>query len=226
MGLSSIAIALAIASPAVLAAPKPEPAATDVTVLERIIVTATAAPVAVGDAVATVSVIDAAIGRWNHRYRVSTWTSERTWQPLPRREYTTRSDSQLLNVENRHSITPAGWTHEQDHTKVVRRNGCDTVLVREFGFKNYHLITGYDFGPGQRYWEETALFWDAVRARWDAALAQPFIRLNYPANGENFLIDMLARAENVCQDRDLAAAINLDRCALRDRQQKVCIQPS
>jgi hypothetical protein len=149
----------------------------------------------------------AAIGRWNHRYGVSTWTSERTWRPLPRREYTTRDDYQLLNVENRHTITPTGWTHEQDNTKVVRRNGRDTVLVREFGFNNYRLITGYDFGPGKRYWEETAPFWDAVRARWDAALAAPAIRLNYPANEEQFLTDMLARAEDFRRDRDLAAAV-------------------
>ncbi|MDE2366658.1 MAG: hypothetical protein KGM95_06970, partial [Betaproteobacteria bacterium] len=25
-------------------------------------------------------------GKWNHRYGVSTWTSDRTWRPLPRRE--------------------------------------------------------------------------------------------------------------------------------------------
>jgi hypothetical protein len=149
----------------------------------------------------------AAIGRWNHRYGVSTWTSERTWRPLPRREYTTRDDYQLLNVENRHTITPTGWTHEQDNTKVMRRNGRDTVLVREFGFNNYRLITGYDFGPGKRYWEETAPFWDAVRARWDAVLAGPAIRLNYPANEEQFLTDMLARAEDFRRNRDLAAAV-------------------
>jgi hypothetical protein len=145
-------------------------------------------------------------GRWNHRYGVSTWTSERTWRPLPRREYTTRDDYQLLNVENRHTITPTGWTHEQDNTKVIRRDGRDTVLVREFGFNDYRLVTGYDFGPAERYWEETAPFWDAVRARWDAALAAPVVRLNYPANEEKFLGDVLARAEAFREDRDLVAA--------------------
>jgi hypothetical protein len=148
----------------------------------------------------------AGIGRWNHRYGVSTWTSERTWRPLPRREYTTRDDYQLLNVENRHTITPSGWTHEQDNTKVVRADGRDAVLVREFGFNDYRLVTGHDFGPGKRYWEETAPFWNAVRARWDAALAAPSLRLDYPADEEQFLGDVIARAEEYRGDRDLAAA--------------------
>jgi len=57
---SYIAFALAIASPTLLrAAPEPDPEAAEIRALERITVTATAAPVAVGDAVATVSVIDA-----------------------------------------------------------------------------------------------------------------------------------------------------------------------
>jgi hypothetical protein len=47
-------------------------------------------------------------GKWNHKYGVSTWTSGRSWRPLPRREYTKRDDYQLINGENRHTITPLG----------------------------------------------------------------------------------------------------------------------
>lgn len=148
----------------------------------------------------------AGIGRWNHRYGVATWTSERTWRPLPRREYTTRDDYELLNVENRHTITPTGWTHEQDNTKVVRRDGRDRSLVREFGFNDYRLVAGHDFSPARRYWDETASFWAAVRARWDRLLDGPAIRLVYPANEEAFLNEVLARAEDYRKDGDLAAA--------------------
>jgi len=109
-------------------------------------------------------------GRWNHRYGVSTWTSERTWRPLPRREYSKRKDYQLLNVENRHTITPQGWTHEQDNTKVIRKNGEDTILVRECGFNDYRRITGFNFRPGLDYWEATSPFWALVRKRWDRKL--------------------------------------------------------
>src|SRR5690606_26599763 len=64
-------------------------------------------------------------GRCNHRYGVATWTSDRSWRPLPRREYSARKDYNALNVENRHTIVPAGWTHEQDNTKTLR-NGDGT----------------------------------------------------------------------------------------------------
>lgn len=110
-------------------------------------------------------------GKWNYRYGNPTWTSDRTWRPLPRREYTTRSDYNAMNVENRHSITPNGWAHEQDNSKVIRDpvNGSST-LVREFGFNNYQKIVGHDFSPAYRYWEKTNSYWARVRAEWEKQL--------------------------------------------------------
>lgn len=111
------------------------------------------------------------IGKWNHMSGVSTWTSDRSWRPLPRREYTTRNDYQLLNTEHRHTIGPQGWAHEQDSIKVMRTDGRDTALVREFGFNDYRRIKGYDFGPALAYWKSTADFWSVVRARWNDEFA-------------------------------------------------------
>jgi len=111
-------------------------------------------------------------GQWNHRYGVSTWTSDRSWRPLPRREYTKRDDYNALNAENRHTVTPHGWTHEQDNTKTVR-DGRETAatLVREFGFNDYRSITGFDFDPAREYWAKTADYWARVREAWDRRLA-------------------------------------------------------
>ena len=143
-------------------------------------------------------------GRWNHRYGVSTWTSDRTWRPLPRREYTKRSDYQLLIAENRHTITPQGWTHEQDNTKVRRgAGGKDAVLVREFGFNDYRRIRGHDFRPAYRYWEQTAPFWAQVRQRWEVLLADPAgLRLAYPVDDEKFIGSMFEAAENYAESPD------------------------
>ena len=113
-------------------------------------------------------------GRWNHRYGVSTWTSDRTWRPLPRREYTKRSDYNAINAENRHTVTVHGWTHEQDNTKTVRE-GKKTAgtLTREFGFNDYRRISGFDFSPGYEYWGRTADYWSRVRAAWSNRLDEP-----------------------------------------------------
>jgi hypothetical protein len=147
-------------------------------------------------------------GRWNHNYGVSTWTSDRTWRPLPRREYTKRDDYQLLNVENRHTITPQGWTHEQDNTKVQRtEDGRDRTLVREFGFNDYRRIDGYDFSPGYAYWKKTAAFWAAVRERWAQRLAEPQgLTLGYPTDDEKFITAMFEAAEAFADNQDMGVA--------------------
>jgi hypothetical protein len=110
-------------------------------------------------------------GDWNHRYGNATWTSDRTWRPLPRRDYTIRDDYTALNVENRHTVTPTGWTHEQDNSKVVRVNGeTQQVLVREFGFNNYIRTDRTDFSAAYDYWDDTAAYWAKVRDSWTQML--------------------------------------------------------
>lgn len=136
-------------------------------------------------------------GRWNHRYGVSTWTSDRTWRPLPRREYTRRQDYNAMNVENRHTIVPGGWTHEQDNTKTVRRadGSTERTIAREFGFNDYQKDTDVDFAPAYAYWNATRDYWARVRARWDAALAHPQgLRMKTEPDGMAMIIPLFTQA--------------------------------
>ncbi len=111
-------------------------------------------------------------GRWNHGAGTATWTSDRSWRPLPRREYTRRKDYNAMDVVNRHTIVPGGWTHEQDNTKTLRAgDGRHSALARESGFNDYVRAEGFDFGPAYRYWEATRGYWARVRAQWDARFA-------------------------------------------------------
>lgn len=157
----------------------------------------------------------AGLGKWNHRYGTSTWTSERTWRPLPRREYTTRSDYDLINAENRHTITPYGWTHEQDNSKVIRRTEAgavsasggakDATITREWGFNEY-VLTSDDLQAAKTYWEKTGPFWAEVRKRWDDVLSKGGLKLSYPVNEEKLVLDSLRKAEEFKKNPDLAAA--------------------
>lgn len=139
-------------------------------------------------------------GPWNHRYGVATWTSDRSWRPLPRREYTVRSDYNAINAENRHTIVPGGWTHEQDNTKT-RRDGERTsaTLVREFGFNDYRRITGFDFAPAYDYWEKTKNYWAVVRQEWDARLNADAggLRLKTPVDGLPLIGALFGQAASV-----------------------------
>lgn len=108
-------------------------------------------------------------GRWTHDARGSVWESGETWRPLPRREYTTRSDYDVLVGVNRHRITAAGWEHEQDNVKLVLEPRH--LLVREHGLNGYTRTNAAETQPAAVYWQSTAPFWKEVRAEWARVLA-------------------------------------------------------
>ncbi|MGQ0696649.1 MAG: DUF6607 family protein [Panacagrimonas sp.] len=138
-------------------------------------------------------------GVWTHRYGVATWTSDRTWRPLPRREYTTRNDYNAVNAENRHTITPAGWTHEQDNTKTVRTGETTKeTLVREFGFNDYRRVSGFDFSPAYDYWKATQNYWARVRTQWDARFKSGNgLSLKTTVDGMDLITPVFIQAEAV-----------------------------
>lgn len=118
-----------------------------------------------------------AIGRWVHEDSYSSWSSENTWRPLPRREFSVRDDYHALSGTNRHTITPRGWVHEQDNLKLVLDDGGTPrkqtpYLAREAGFNRYERIVDHDFSAGDRYWETTGPFWADVRAAWNELFAR------------------------------------------------------
>jgi hypothetical protein len=112
-------------------------------------------------------------GRWVHDGEYASWQSAVTWRPLPRREYSTRKDYDVLLAVNRHAITPWGWVHEQDNTKWDRANtDGHPYIARELGVNEYRRTTEFDFAPARAYFERTAGYWTAVRAHWEHVLGR------------------------------------------------------
>ncbi len=112
-----------------------------------------------------------AIGQWVHSSNYSSWESNETRRPLPRREFSVRDDYDLLVGRNRHTITPTGWVHEEDNLKVALDESDDERNVaRETGFNRYERIVDHDFSAGHKYWTKTKGFWKDVRAAWDTRL--------------------------------------------------------
>ncbi|MGH8033366.1 MAG: DUF6607 family protein [Luteimonas sp.] len=113
-------------------------------------------------------------GKWTYASGVANWTSDLTARPLPRREYSKRSDYNVVIGINRHTLTPSGWTHEQFNTKTRRMpDGSRVELAREFGFNDYQKTTEVDFKPADEYWAKTSGYWAKLRARWDGLLSKP-----------------------------------------------------
>ena len=147
-------------------------------------------------------------GRWNYDNGIASWTGDISWRPLPRREYTRRSDYNALQVVNRHTLTPNGWTHEQFNTKVQRKpDGSRVELAREFGFNDYRRTTEVDFKPARDYWSATAPYWAKVRARWAAYLSKPpGLHLKTKVDGMAMIIPLFTQAEAVQSGKPVADA--------------------
>ncbi len=112
-------------------------------------------------------------GKWQHEHGISTWTSDDTWRPLPRREFTSRHDYDVIVGVNRHTVVPDGWTHEQDNIKTILESGAPKgAIAREQGFNDYRRVEGYDFEPGRKYWQATQACWAKVRVHWDRHINQ------------------------------------------------------
>jgi hypothetical protein len=144
-----------------------------------------------------------ALGEWVHEGSYSAWTSERTARPLPRRESSVRSDYQILEGINRHTLTPTGWVQEEENAKLVldaqgQRDPATPYLAREVGVARYERSVGFDFSAGDRYWERSGPFWRDVRAAWQRVYAEhdEFEYLE-EVNGQEMFVPFFEYAERL-----------------------------
>lgn len=114
----------------------------------------------------------AALSEWTHANGVSSWASPQIWRPLPRREVTARHDYDVLISANRHALTPNGWVHEQDNSKLILGDS-PRLLAREQGVNTYTTSQAFDVQLAEQYWKETEAYWAEVRAEWRGLLNRP-----------------------------------------------------
>ena len=143
-------------------------------------------------------------GRWSHIGTTSSWVSEETWRPLPRREATKRDDYQVVLCRNIHTITAQGWIHEQENRKLVLDDAGrpQRVLVLEHGINTYvHTDSEaalVDFSEADRYWAATAEYWAEVRKAWrDEIQAAPAMQLAARVDGVWLARSILKHADEL-----------------------------
>ena len=108
---------------------------------------------------------------WVHADGKHYWEAE-SYSPLPRREFSKRSDYNIMLRKNRHEITPAGWVHEQDNDKIIRINEADKLLAEEKGYNTYVKVDNSKCLAAQEWWKKNEAYWAEVRAAWDDIYAQ------------------------------------------------------
>ena len=105
-------------------------------------------------------------GSWIHVDGKSYWEST-TDAPLPRREYTKRSDYNVTIRGNRQEITKNGWVHDQDNKKVLRETGKkDLILAEEKGYNTYVKVEDSRCKAAADWWKSNQEKWKLVRTKW------------------------------------------------------------
>ena len=145
----------------------------------------------------------ASIGRWQHTASFSTWIGGDTWRPLPRREWTVRSDYQVLLGTNRHTIVPTGWLQEENNLKTVltKDRAIDAThpyAGREYGLARYERVRDVDFAEADRYYEKTRAFWNRVQDAWSSDFAKDAtVTLRGQVDQKNYFVPLFDRAEQI-----------------------------
>ncbi len=140
-----------------------------------------------------------AVGTWHHENGVSEWVPPAEWRPLPRRDMTKRDDYHAVVAMNRHAITPDGWVHEQDNSKLAL-DGTPRVLVREVGVNTYVRSGEFPTEVGDEYWAKTSAYWAGVREIWNGmeAAGRP-IAIKQKGETERLYMALLGLADEVAK---------------------------
>lgn len=111
-------------------------------------------------------------GTWVHVDGKSYWENT-TSAPLPRREFSKRSDYNVTMRGNRHEITDYGWVHDQNNDKVIREEGkADVVIAQEKGYNTYKRVDDSRCKLAQEWWSDNQEKWSKVRAQWNSIFAK------------------------------------------------------
>lgn len=156
-----------------------------------------------------------AVGAWTHANGVSEWTGKAEWRPLPRREATVRKDYDVVIAVNRHAITPTGWVHEQDNSKLSLKGDKPQIIAREMGLNTYTKDTRFQAKIATDYWSATKDYWALVRAEWDRLEASaPVFGLTVKGEPEPLYGPLLDYADKVQAGEMTVAAAGKEAAAV------------
>ncbi|MBL7664625.1 MAG: hypothetical protein JNM93_05785 [Bacteriovoracaceae bacterium] len=106
------------------------------------------------------------------------WNNLEYWEcksnaPLPRREFSVRSDYNILRRNNRHEINMAGFIHSGEAEKISRaEDGKDTLIALEMGKNTYTRVDKSLCNAAKQWWPQHEAYWRDVRAVWEELYAK------------------------------------------------------
>jgi len=140
-------------------------------------------------------------GTWVHVDGKHFWEAT-TDSPLPRREFTKRSDYNVMRRHIRIEITNDGWVYDQDNEKIIRKDGIDKLLCWEKGVEKF-TKGSYDATPAIKWWNSQQTYWADVRKVWEGIyINTPDLSLETKNEEGKFLFESLfALGDTYCKDK-------------------------
>ena len=141
-------------------------------------------------------------GAWETTQGIRRWRSNWTARPLARRDAIRNPVYDHYMGINRHQLTPTGWIHWQDNTKMIAPTegaGDAQPVVQEYVLNTYERFNGYNVAAAETYWDKTKDYWNAVRAKWDeVAEANGGIRIaQEPSAGTTIASELMLLADAI-----------------------------
>ncbi len=122
--------------------------------------------------------------------------------PLPRREFSQRSDYNVVFRRNRHALTDYGWVHEQDNDKVIRTDDDDELLAQEKGYNTYTRVDEGQCAVAKSWWEENKAFWADVRTAWNQVFAsRNTVKINMKVDDQMLFQRLFALGNEMAGDK-------------------------
>lgn len=136
------------------------------------------------------------MGEWSHDGGLSSWRSDDSPRPLPRRESTARGDYNVLEGTHEITLAPTGWIHVQHNRKLrLGADGGRTYVGTELGLNRYERISEPELGgPWRDYWQKIGDYWRAVRDAWAEVRGRERFGMREEVDGQPLFQVHFARA--------------------------------
>lgn len=137
---------------------------------------------------------------WIHWGEKTYWECEAP-TPLPRREFSVRSDYNILKRHNRHEIHAGKWIHDQDNIKINKTASTETKLAMEKTINSYYKTDDQKCESAVTWWNDHSAFWKATRDAWDKLRSRRNdLSLKSSVNGKNLWMTLFELDEEATRD--------------------------
>lgn len=107
---------------------------------------------------------------WIHSGLINYWECTAN-APLPRREFSVRSDYNILKRKNRHELTVFGHVHDQDNLKISKElNDSEKLIAMEKTYNTYKKVEDEKCTQAKEWWPKHRAYWVDVTRVWDEVL--------------------------------------------------------